>query len=128
MRHERHYTREEATASLGQVAELLETMRDARERLTDTDVREALAEAAPTNGGGLPGRHVSEAFLRLREAAGRLREMEVVLRDLERGLVDFPALRDGREVYLCWVEREEDDIAFWHDLDAGYAGREPLDG
>ncbi len=128
MRHERHYTREEATASLGQVAELLETMRDARERLTDTDVRDALAEAAPTNGGGLPGRHVSEAFLRLREAAGRLREMEVVLRDLERGLVDFPALRDGREVYLCWVEREEDDIAFWHDLDAGYAGREPLDG
>ncbi len=128
MRHERHYTREEATASLGQVAELLETMRDARERLTDTDVREALAEAAPTNGGGLPGRHVSEAFLRLREAAGRLREMEVVLRDLERGLVDFPALRDGREVYLCWVEREEDDIAFWHDLDAGYVGREPLDG
>ena len=128
MRHERHYTREEATASLGQVAELLETMRDARERLTDTDVREALAEAAPTNGGGLPGRHVSEAFLRLREAAGRLREMEVVLRDLDRGLVDFPALRDGREVYLCWVEREEDEIAFWHDLDAGYAGREPLDG
>ena len=127
MRHERHYTREEATASLGQVAELLETMRDARERLTDTDVREALAEAAPTNGGGLPGRHVSEAFLRLRDAAERLREMEVVLRDLDRGLVDFPALRDGREVYLCWVEREEDEIAFWHDLDAGYAGREPLD-
>ena len=127
MRHERHYTRAEATASLGQVAELLETMRDARERLTDTDVRDALAEAAPTNGGGLPGRHVSEAFLRLREAAGRLREMEVVLRDLDRGLVDFPALRDGREVYLCWVEREEDEIAFWHDLDAGYAGREPLD-
>jgi hypothetical protein len=53
--------------------------------------------------------------------------MEVVLRDLERGLVDFPALRDGREVYLCWVEREEDTIDFWHDVDAGYAGREPLD-
>jgi hypothetical protein len=127
MRHERHYTREEATAELGQVGELLETMRDARERLTDTDVRDALAEAAPTNGGGRPGRHVSEAFLRLRDAAGRLREMEIVLRDLDRGLVDFPALRDGREVYLCWVEREEDEIAFWHDLDAGYAGREPLD-
>jgi hypothetical protein len=126
MRHERHYTREEATAALAEVAELLETMRDARERLTDTDVREALAEAAPTNGGGSPGRHVSEAFLRLRDAAGRLREMEIVLRDLDRGLVDFPAVRDGNEVYLCWVEREEDEIGFWHDLDAGYAGREPL--
>ena len=127
MRHERHYTHEEATAALGQVAELLETMREARERLTDADVRDALAEAAPTNGGGVPGRHVSEAFLRLRDAAARLREMEVVLRDLDRGLVDFPAVRGGREVYLCWVEREEDEIAFWHDLDAGYAGRESLD-
>jgi hypothetical protein len=127
MRHERHYTLQEATAELEDVAGLLATMRDARERLTDKEVREALAEAAPSNGGGAPGRHVSEAFLALRDAAARLREMEVVLRDLDRGLVDFPALRDGREVYLCWVEREENEIAFWHDLDAGYAGREPLD-
>jgi hypothetical protein len=126
MRHERHYTLEEATAMLDDVGGLLATMRDARERLTDKDVREALAEAAPTNGGGRPGRHVSEAFLELRDAAARLRDMEVVLRDLDRGLVDFPALHQGREVYLCWVEREEDGIAFWHDLDAGYAGREPL--
>jgi hypothetical protein len=128
MRHERHYTQAEATASLSRVADLLEKMRDARERLTDTEVREALTEAAPSNGGGKPGRQVSEAFLALRDAAGALREMEVVMRDLDRGLVDFPAVLDGREVYLCWVEREEDGIAFWHDLDAGYAGREPLDG
>jgi hypothetical protein len=127
MRHDRHYTLEEATAALSEVAELLEAMRDARARLTDTEVRDALSEAAPTNGGGRPGRHVSEAFLQLRDAAARLREMEVVLRDLDRGLVDFPGQRDGREVYLCWVEREEDAIGFWHDLDAGYAGREPLD-
>jgi hypothetical protein len=128
MRHERHYTLAEATASLGRVAQLLEAMRAARERLTDTEVREALTDAAPTNGGGPPGRQVSQAFLALRDAAGALREIEVVLRDLERGLVDFPAIRDGREVYLCWVEQEEDAIAFWHDLDAGYTGREPLDG
>jgi hypothetical protein len=47
------------------------------------------------------------------------------LRDLDRGLVDFPAIRDGREVYLCWIEGEP-DIDFWHDLDAGYAGRQEL--
>jgi hypothetical protein len=127
VRHERHYTPEEAAATRDEVAALLAAMRDARERLTDTEVREALGEAAPTNGGGTPGRHVSEAFLALRDAAARMRELEVVLRDLDRGLVDFPALRDGHEVYLCWVEREEDDIAYWHDLDAGYGGREPLD-
>ena len=55
-----------------------------------------------------------------------LRELEVVLRDLDRGLVDFPSLRDGREVYLCWQEGE-DEIGFWHEPDAGFGGRRPLD-
>jgi hypothetical protein len=68
---------------------------------------------------------VSEAFLDMRSALADLQEQEIVLRDLDRGLVDFPALREGREVYLCWIEGE-DEIAFWHDLDAGYGGRQPL--
>ena len=68
---------------------------------------------------------MSEAFVALRAAAAQLQAMEVVLRDLDRGLVDFPAIRDEREVYLCWVEGEE-EIGYWHDLEAGFAGREPL--
>jgi hypothetical protein len=68
---------------------------------------------------------VSEAFLELQRTLGELQAMEVVLRDLERGLVDFPTLRDGREVYLCW-EAGESEIGFWHDIDAGYGGRQPL--
>jgi hypothetical protein len=64
--------------------------------------------------------------MKMRAALIELREMEVVLRDLDRGLVDFPALRDGREIYLCWLEGE-DEIAYWHDPDTGFAGREPLD-
>ena len=126
MRHERHYSLEQATALLERVAELLDVMRSAREGLTDEEAREALSEAAPTNGGGPPGRLVSRAFVALRAAAGELAGMEVVLRDLDRGLVDFPAIRDGSEVYLCWVESEEDAITHWHDLDAGFGGREPL--
>ena len=126
MRHERHYTLEQATAALGWVSERLERMRDARERLNDEEAREALSEAGPSNGGGEPGRVISEAFLELRGALVELQAMEVVPRDLERGLVDFPSLRDGEEVYLCWVEREEDEIAHWHALDSGFAGREPL--
>jgi hypothetical protein len=101
-------------------------MRDARERLTDADAREAIAGGAPGNGGGAPGRQVGDAFLELQRAARAFDAVEIVLRDLDRGLVDFPALRDGREVYLCWVDGE-DDIEYWHDLDAGYAGRQPLD-
>ena len=125
MRHNRHYTLEEANAALGWVGEAIATLRGAREGLSDEEAREALAEAGPQNGGGDPGRVVSEAFLQLREALVRLQEAEVVLRDLDRGLVDFPSLREDREVYLCWLEGE-DEIGYWHDLEAGFAGREPL--
>ena len=126
MIHERHYTLEEASDLLPQLAELIVRMRAARDRLGNKEARDALADAGPTNGGGAPGRTVSEGFLELRDSMTRLRELDVVLRDLDRGLLDFPALRDGREVYLCW-EEGEDAIRFWHEPEAGFAGRRPLD-
>jgi hypothetical protein len=123
--HERHYTLEQANAALDWVVERLERLRSARTQLSDDEAREALTEAAPGDGGGSPGRVVSEAFLELRAALTELQAMDVVLRDLDRGLVDFPAIRDGREVYLCW-EEGEDEISFWHEPEAGFAGRRPL--
>jgi hypothetical protein len=123
--HERHYTLEQANAALDWVVERLERLRSARTQLSDDEAREALTEAAPGDGGGSPGRVVSEAFLQLRAALTELQAMDVVLRDLDRGLVDFPAIRDGREVYLCW-EEGEDEISFWHEPEAGFAGRRPL--
>jgi hypothetical protein len=125
VKHSRHYTLEEANAALGWVQGVIVSLRSAREGLSDEEAREALAEAGPQNGGGDPGRVVSEAFLQLRDALAQLQEAEIVLRDLDRGLVDFPAIRDDREVYLCWLEGE-DEIGYWHDLEAGFAGREPL--
>lgn len=125
MKHERHYTVEQANAAIGWVRDRIERMRAARNQLGDEEARAALAEAAPRNGGGQPGLVVSEAFLELQGALQELQEMEVVLRDLERGLIDFPALRDGREVYLC-LEDGEDEVGYWHDIEAGYGGREPL--
>jgi hypothetical protein len=123
--HARHYTVDQANAALEWVGERLERLRGARVQLSDEDARAALGEAAPSNGGGEPGRVVSEAFLELQRTLGELQAMEVVLRDLERGLVDFPALLEGREVYLCW-EAGESEIGYWHDIDAGYGGRQPL--
>ena len=124
--HERHYTPAEASALLPRVGELLSNMRAARDRLGDGEARAALDAAGPGNGGGEPGKVVSEGFLELREAMLEVREHGLVLRDLDRGLVDFPALRDGREVYLCWEEGEP-EIAFWHEPEAGFGGRRPLD-
>jgi hypothetical protein len=124
--HERHYTLEQATAALPWVRERLQRLREAQARLTEKEARDALEVAAPGNGGGEPGQVVSEGFLDLRSAMLELQEMEIVVRDLDSGLVDFPAFREGREVYLCWVEQEEDEIGYWHELEAGYAGRQPL--
>jgi hypothetical protein len=123
--HERHYTLEQANAALEFVTERLERLRENRAQLDDEEARAALSEAGPSNGGGAPGRVVSEAFVGLQRALGELQAMEIVLRDLERGLVDFPSLRDGEEIYLCW-EEGEDEISFWHDIESGYAGRQPL--
>ncbi|MEA2257050.1 MAG: hypothetical protein QOG35_3095 [Solirubrobacteraceae bacterium] len=125
MRHDRHYTLEEARAELPWVSERLAAMRRARERLTDAEARRALADGSPTNGGGGAGKQVGEAFVEIQATMADLDDREIVLRDLDRGLIDFPAIRDGQEVYLCWVDGEP-DIAFWHELDAGYAGRQEL--
>lgn len=125
MKHIRHYTLDEANAALGWVQEAIAALREARMGLSDEEAREALAEAGPQNGGGMPGRVVSEAFIDLRDALTGLQEAEIVLRDLDRGLVDFPSVREGREVYLCWLEGEP-EITHWHDLEAGFGGRQPL--
>ena len=92
MNHSRHYSVEQANAALDWVAERLERLRSAREGLTDEEARAALSEAAPHNGGGSPGKVVSVAFLTMRDTIHELREMEIVLRDLDRGLIDFPAI------------------------------------
>ncbi len=125
MIHERHFTVDEANALLAQVEPMLRSLRQARDRLTDTEAHEALAGAAPGNGGGDPGRNVGEAFLEVRRLLLELQELGIVVRDIERGLIDFPAILEGREVYLCW-KLDEETIAFWHDLESGYGGRQPL--
>jgi hypothetical protein len=124
--HDRHFTLEEANAALDWLRPRIDELRTARDRLGNREAHEALSEAAPTNGGGEHGRTVSEGFLEVRRLLAEIAGAGIVLRDLDRGLIDFPSLRDGREVYLCW-ELGEDSVEFWHDLDAGFGGREPID-
>jgi hypothetical protein len=124
--HERHYTVEEANSLLPRMKPLLRKLRDAKDLLTDSEAHEVLSDAAPTNGGGEPGRQVGEAFLEVRGLLGTLEEAGIVVRDIDRGLIDFPAIRGGEEVYLCW-ELGEDAVGHWHDLESGYRGRRELD-
>ena len=126
MIHERHYSVEEANDLLPRVKPVLQKLRDAKDELTDSEAHEVLSDSAPGNGGGPPGQQVGEAFLEVRRLLSALQDAGIVVRDIDRGLIDFPALRDGEEIYLCW-ELGEDDIEYWHDLEAGYRGRQPLD-
>lgn len=124
--HTTHFTVAEANALLPKVKPVLRQLRDAKDLLVDPEARAVLAEASPTNGGGPAGRQVGEAFLEVRALLKALTDAGIVIRDIDRGLVDFPAIREGREVYLCW-ELGEDRVGFWHDLESGYRGRKPLD-
>jgi hypothetical protein len=124
--HDRHFTPEQANASLATVKPLLRRLRDAKDRLTDEEAHNVLGEAGPTNGGGEAGRQVGEAFLEVRRMLVELQEGGIVVRDIDRGLIDFPAVIGGREVYLCW-ELGEDSVEYWHDVDSGYRDRHPLD-
>jgi hypothetical protein len=127
MRHQRHYTLNQANATLGWVAERLDRVRDARARLHElgAEALERIEALDPQTGGCYPTRAVAKPLVEVSLALAELDALDIVLRDIDRGLVDFPALRDGEEVYLCWLA-DESEIGFWHPLDAGFAGRQPM--
>lgn len=123
---EHHFTVEEANAALESVRPLILEI----QRLRDRAVVEA-TPAAPVlklrrqNGGGAAANAFLAALNDLNREIERLWNQGIHLKDLEKGLVDFPAILDGREVYLCWHLGEE-KVEYWHELDSGFAGRRPL--
>ena len=121
----KHYTRDEARALLPKIREWLQQLDQLREELEKLDRRLAnLMKPGCDTGGPLVNRWV-RLMCDLRDLLGEFHRREILIKDLDRGLVDFPAIVGGREVFLCW-EKDEEDIEFWHDLDTGFAGRERL--
>jgi hypothetical protein len=127
-RHRRHYTLDQAMAVRGWVAERVRRVRDAEARLVALGPRiSAPIEALdPDLGGTYPGREIAGPLVQISHAAGELDAVDIVLRDVTRGLIDFPSIRDGEEVYLCWLVDVEESIGFWHEPEAGFAGRRRL--
>ena len=82
-------------------------------------------EKSRGNGGNRPASEVALKFKRLETLVRRIQDIGAEIKDINTGLVDFPSIRDGRKVCLCWQYGEE-EIQYWHDLDAGFAGRQPL--
>src|ERR1039458_3972506 len=124
-RFDKHYTRDEARALLPQIRQWLGQLNRLRQDLERFDKR---LGGLTEQGNDVGGETVNRWIRALADMQGMLAEFQrrrILIKDLSRGLVDFPAIIGGREAFLCW-EQEEDDVEFWHDLDAGFGGRERL--
>ena len=129
----RHFTPSEANELLAEVRPLAESLVQHRQGMRLAAERRArLTARIAGNGGDLdpqePG-ELDEQFQReshaVTQAAEQLERLGVLVKDLDTGLVDFPALHEGEEVLLCW-QLGEDEVAHWHGVDEGFAGRKPL--
>ena len=122
------FTVQEANALLPNVRVIVGGIQRAHRKLsTYRDEAKKASEAAEQGGGGLTdGVAYARALTNLTSRLAELESLGVQLKDFERGLVDFPSLRDGRVVLLCWQLGEGDELEWWHDVDAGFAGRTPL--
>ena len=118
---------DEANALLPTARRIVGAARRDHARLVVSQENARAAAASAQFGGGMEGgTGYVETLVRLAEHAGKLEALGVQLKDYERGLIDFPTMRDGRVVLLCWQLGEGDTIEWWHDLEAGFAGRQPL--
>ncbi len=124
-RFDKHYTRDEARALLPQIRQWLEQLNRLRKDLERFDKRlNGLVEQGNDIGGETVNNWI-RALADMQEILAGFQRRQIFIKDLERGLIDFPAMIGGREVFLCW-EQDEEDIEFWHDLETGYGGRERL--
>lgn len=120
------FTVEEANALLPKLREFLDAVAAHRDAMREKAPHvEPIINASLSNGGGKVGAEYGVEAYKLYLAIEKVRELGIVVKDLDLGLLDFPHERDGRVVFLCW-HPPEDEIRYWHELDAGYAGRQPL--
>jgi hypothetical protein len=122
---EKFYTVDEANALVPKLKPLLERIRDTQQALAEDKTVAAVREKASHNGGGLPGRHLSELARTLERDLHQLQEWGIVLRDPSIGLIDFFHQRKGETVFLCW-KLGEARVEWWHPVETGIAGRERL--
>jgi len=130
---DRHFTLQEARALVPWLQQVFDVIKPLQTELAGAkDHVRSLMTRIQSNGGsraeeGLEAatRVLHEAEDSIDEHAYAINERGIVLRSVEQGLVDFPSVRDGRLIHLCWLAGEP-DITHWHEIDVGFAGRQPL--
>lgn len=123
----RYFTLSEANQALQIIKPLMDEVQSIRSDILAKrpEVWPAIERSAGNGGNPALSKLVME-FERLDKLLHRIQRTGVLIKDINTGLLDFPALRAGHEVYLCW-QHGENQIAYWHEVDAGYAGRQPIE-
>ena len=124
---ERTFTLAEASRMLPQLEERLQAVKQEKEILVRShgEIKKASAKAK-YNGGSFAGPRYIRALEQISDSVEAIQEMGVLVKDLDIGLCDFPYQLNGRVVYLCW-KLGESEIRFWHEIEAGYGGRQPIE-
>lgn len=121
------FTIDEANAVLPEIVPKLDAIRELYQRVESLRADARAAAGASEFGGGMEG---GTAYVKTLYKIGKLttelHELGIEIKDHTRGLIDFPSLRGDRVVYLCWQLGEGNEIAWWHEVEAGFAGRQPL--
>jgi len=122
------FTIEEANSLLPSVRPIVKSIQRSHRRVASfqTKAKHAAAGAESGGGGMAQGPRYARLLVDLSLGAGQLESLGVQLKDYSQGLIDFPSMREGRVVLLCWKADEGDQLEWWHDLEAGFGGRQPL--
>jgi len=122
-----YFTLQQANAALKIIRPLMEDVQAIRQKILASQPEAWPAiEKSAGNGGNKALSAMVQDFERLDALIHQIIDTGVQIKDINSGLLDFSAIRNGREVYLCW-KYGEDEIAFWHEVEAGFAGRQPIE-
>src|SRR2546423_12952421 len=122
------FTVDEANSLLTSVRPIVKSIQKSHRRLISFQAAaKHAAQGAEHGGGGMKeGPRYADLLVELSTQAGQLESLGIQLKDYRQGLIDFPSMRDGRVVLLCWKADEGDQVEWWHDIEAGFVGRQPL--
>jgi len=122
-----YFTLQQANEALEIIRPIMDEVQEIRQKiLTKQPEAWPAIEKSAGNGGNKALSAMVQDFEKLDALIHQIMDTGAQIKDINIGLLDFSVLRDGREVYLCWQSGEE-DIAFWHEVDDGYAGRQPIE-
>ena len=122
-----YFTLEEANAAVVVIRPILEEIQTIRKHILDKQPEVwPVIEKAAGNGGSQAASRLAQSFEHLDELVHKIQDIGAIVKDINSGLLDFPAWREDHEVYLCW-HLGEGRIAYWHEIEDGFAGRQPID-